>query len=93
MTIMFDFSGGSPEIAWQRSYWLNEQRIADGFGIELPPRLQDLLTVAMATYVADRRALRPLATLGLWGRKLALRIPVRDSGFWSKADGAALPDP
>ena len=88
MTMKFDFSGGSPEIAWQRSYWLNEQRIADSFGIELPPRLQDLLTVAMATYVADRRALRPLATLGLWGRKLALRVPVRDADFWSKSDVA-----
>ncbi len=84
MTALFDFSGTPGQtIAWERSYWLDEQRIADNFGVELSPKLQDLLSIAMAAYVADRRSPRPAAGHGLWRRELAIRVAAHDPGFWA----------
>jgi 7-cyano-7-deazaguanine synthase in queuosine biosynthesis len=83
MPATFDFTTHSGDtIAWEKSYWLDEQRITDSFGIELSDRMHDLLSVAMAAYVADRRALRPSLSHGEWRRQIRIRVPVRDRGFW-----------
>jgi 7-cyano-7-deazaguanine synthase in queuosine biosynthesis len=83
VTAVFDFSASiGTTIECEHSYWLDEQRIANSFGVELRGRLQDLLSVAMAVYVADRRTQRPPLYRGGWPRQIALRLPVRERDFW-----------
>jgi|SRR5579863_579301 len=68
---------------------VEDQGISLAFGTTLPPHLADLLDIAVAAYVADRlcvrrpRSARGLQSDQLWQRRITLRLPLRNPGFWS----------
>jgi len=65
---------------------LNDNPIANAFWSALTPRQADLGDVAVAVYATDRLCRRPGADL--WRRAINLTIPVRDVGFWRRANVA-----
>jgi len=90
----FDCAGaGEARVDWESGFRLNDQRIAEGLGAALAPRLSDLLDLAMAAYVTDR--LRPRRPPGTprsaepWARRLPVRLAVRDIEFWCRSEVAA----
>jgi len=66
---------------------LNLGRISRFMAAEVPPRLTDLVEIAAYVYATDqliKRGGRDLRGMGAsWRRRLRLRVPVRDHGFWS----------
>jgi hypothetical protein len=63
---------------------LDDHPIADAFWSALTPRQADLGDVAVAVYAVDRLCRRPGADV--WRRTIKLTVPVRDAGFWQRAD-------
>ncbi len=89
-TVAWDLTkAGGDVVDWQQGYVLDDRPVARAFGVNLRARQSDLLDIAMAAYVADRRT-RRWALLGKrdmfgfsWARRLHLRVPVREPAFWS----------
>ena len=83
----FDFSGESHgrDVHLPRVYHFDDTIIRRRLLHGVPPRLADLVDVAVAAYVADRLARRRFAASRpeAWPRRMVLRIPVRDSVFWT----------
>jgi 7-cyano-7-deazaguanine synthase in queuosine biosynthesis len=77
-------------------YSFNDSGFALGLTTTLPARLADLLDLALAAYVADRRVPRPgaaeLSAGRTWARQLDVRIGVRDSEFWIDQGGSIAAD-
>lgn len=70
---------------------LGDNALDSLFGISLPPRERDLLRIAMAVYVADRRVRRPrLGQEGCPSRTIELTVDVTDPDFWSDRDALGL---
>jgi len=82
--------GGDVPAAWQQGYIVDDRAVARAFGINVPSRHSDLLDIAMAAYMADRRTRRCAPAgkrdrFGLcWSRSLHVRIPVREPDFWNR---------
>ena len=71
-----------------RPYRLDQAKIATTFRAQLPPRVADLLEIAMAVHAIDRltpRSLRDPIGRG-WCRELSPVIGVRDVDFWSSTE-------
>ena len=75
-----------------RDYSFNDAGFALALTANLSPRLADLLDLALAVYVVDRREARPgaseLSAGRTWARELVIRIGVRDPQFWRKEGGS-----
>lgn len=69
-------------------FYLNDQKISDSFWRLADPILADWLDIAMAVYVADRRAPRrdrhSAHYYWQWARVFNLRIPVRKPDVWQQ---------
>jgi hypothetical protein len=66
-----------------RDFRLHHRHICDFFGCNLPPRLVDLLRVAMSVYVIDRRTKRKAPDVpDGWSRSFRVRLEVLDPEFW-----------
>jgi hypothetical protein len=78
--------GGTRELLDGRDFRLHYRQVCDFFGCNLPPRLVDLLRVAMSVYVIDRRTRRrsPDVPDG-WSRSFRVRLEVLDPEFWQTA--------
>jgi len=63
-----------------RNVTLDLREIAEAFGSDLPPRLWDLLEIAVAVYAADIASLR--GENEAWVRSVRFLIPVREPAFW-----------
>jgi 7-cyano-7-deazaguanine synthase in queuosine biosynthesis len=79
----FDFSIPPAQTELRSYYWVNDAQLSGAFGSSLPPRLADLVDLAMAVYYADRRAVRVRSPYTLTGqRDFEIRLPVRDLQLW-----------
>jgi 7-cyano-7-deazaguanine synthase in queuosine biosynthesis len=67
-------------------YWLNGECLSRAFCLELPPRMADLLDVAMAVYAADRRSLRDFNKAGTGQRRIHIRLAVREPTIWASSE-------
>lgn len=82
----------SPEHALDRSprpYRMDDHELVRMPGKRPSDRLADLLELAVAVYLADRRALRSRdqeAYSTYWKRSIRLEVPVRDVDFWRSQD-------
>jgi len=75
--------GGSRELLDGRDFRLHDRHICHFFGCNLPPRLVDLLRVAMSVYVIDRRNKRKAPDVpDGWSRSFRVRLEVLDPEFW-----------
>ena len=83
----FDFSGEARgrDVQLPRTYHFDDTIIRRHLMHGIPPRLADLIDIAVATYVADRLAQRRVAASRpeAWPRRMVLTIPVRDAMFWT----------
>lgn len=72
-------------------YYIDDERLAIPFGNTLPPLLADWIDVAVASYFADRFAVRRI-TLGgerqryHWGRVIRVRVGVRVPEIWCQKE-------
>jgi len=79
----FDFSRDPGKAKLESYYWVDDRRLSRAFGSILPPRLADLVDLAMSVYYADRRAVRVRSPYSLTGiRDFDIRLPVRDLEVW-----------
>jgi 7-cyano-7-deazaguanine synthase in queuosine biosynthesis len=66
-------------------YALDDSKLNSQLGAMLPARIADLIDIAAAVYISDRRAVRctrgPVPT---WRRSIGLTIPVRCREFWDR---------
>jgi 7-cyano-7-deazaguanine synthase in queuosine biosynthesis len=69
------------------NYSLNDSHLAAVMTDLMSARLADLIDIALAVYVADRRTSRPqgraLATGATWARRFDVTLGVREPAFWS----------
>jgi len=77
------------QLTAERDFRLNHEGLGPFFSGDVPPRLVDLLRIAMAVYIVDRRVRRGTAPARSWARELKLRVEVLDPGFWQSADVVA----
>jgi hypothetical protein len=74
-------------------YHVGDEKIAQAFGSTLPAELADLVDVALAVYVADRRSRRRLPAADRyhlhWTRQFHIRLPLRDPERWHDGTLAA----
>jgi hypothetical protein len=83
----FDFSTCPVQAELESYYWVKDEPLSHAFGSILPPRLADLIDLAMAVYYADRRAVRVRSPYILTGqRDFDIRLPVRDLELWSQGE-------
>ena len=83
----FDFSGSPAQTEIESYYWVNDGQLSGAFGSSLPPRLADLVDLAMAVYYLDRRAVRVRSPHILTGQRgFNIRLPVRDLELWSRGE-------
>ncbi len=75
-----------------RPYHLDETTIARAFLARLPPRVADLLDIAMEIYASDRLCPRSLTDpIGRgWCRDMTVPIRVRDLDFWSSPEVSSV---
>jgi 7-cyano-7-deazaguanine synthase in queuosine biosynthesis len=66
-----------------KDFQLGFEALRKYFGGDLPPRLLDLLRVAMAVYVVDRLVRRQSGPCRSWRRNLRVRVEMLDPGFWT----------
>jgi len=71
-------------------YFVDDLRIAKAFSKRLDPLLVDFIDVALFIYLADRLSPRRRRTSQhyamQWGRKLCLKVPVRNPEAWSRPE-------
>lgn len=77
-----DGAGWQRELANERDFRIDEERIVRGLCVSLPPLERDLVHVAMAVYAADRLARRRHGT-DESARNVQLRIQVSSPSFWA----------
>jgi len=76
-------SGQTRELIDGRNFRLHHRRICDFFGCDLPPRLVDLLRIAMSVYAIDRISKRKAPSVpDGWSRSFCLRLEVLEPEFW-----------
>jgi 7-cyano-7-deazaguanine synthase in queuosine biosynthesis len=77
--------GGSSFNIWsERHFRLRTSEISRFFQQTLPPRLEDLLRIAMCVYVMDRLTRRrQRENQGAWARDFNVTIGVNDREFWA----------
>jgi hypothetical protein len=85
----FDFGDfkESPEL--ESRYWVDDSPLSCAFGSILPPKLADLVDLAMAVYFADRRSKRQRQpnSFELTGhRQIHIRLPVRELELWKSRE-------
>jgi 7-cyano-7-deazaguanine synthase in queuosine biosynthesis len=86
----FDFSNNPVQAELERYYWVDDSQLSHAFDSILPPRLADLVDLAMSVYYADRRAVRVRSRYGLTGlRDFDVRLAVRDLELWRRDEVAA----
>jgi hypothetical protein len=80
----------------EEHFGIDDQIIANAFEALLPPRLTDLIDVALAAYIADRMARRTPAGYDKarfgWARRLRLRVGVSDPALWQGSLHQSLVD-
>ncbi len=88
---MNDFDFGdftrSPEL--ENRYWVDDSPLLRAFGSILPPKLADLVDLAMAVYYADRRSQRNRTSKSfeLTGhREIHIRLRVRELELWKSKE-------
>lgn len=64
-------------------FWVDDRQVSTAFGLKLPPRVADLVDVAMAVYSADRGAarVRNLST-SVGSRRFEIRLGLRNPDLW-----------
>ncbi|MGZ5434570.1 MAG: 7-cyano-7-deazaguanine synthase [Pyrinomonadaceae bacterium] len=72
-------------------YYVDDERLAIPFGNSLPPLLADWIDVAVASYFADRFAVRRTRLGGKrqqyhWGRVVKLRVGLRAPEIWRREE-------
>jgi 7-cyano-7-deazaguanine synthase in queuosine biosynthesis len=70
-------------------YYVNDSNLAIPFGTRLSPLLADWIDVAVASYFADRFAIRRTKAGSRqyhWGRAIRLRIGVRQPDIWRRPE-------
>jgi 7-cyano-7-deazaguanine synthase in queuosine biosynthesis len=76
-------SGKSRELLDGRDFRLHCRRFCDFFGSNLPPRLIDLLQIAMSVHAIDRITKRKVPSVpDGWSRSFRVRLEVLDPDFW-----------
>jgi hypothetical protein len=81
-----DFSRDPVKAELESYYWVDDRQLSHAFGSNLPPRLADLVDLAMSVYYADRRAMRVRSPYVLTGlRDFDIRLPVRDLELWRES--------
>src|SRR5258706_12230070 len=68
-------------------YYVDDELLAIPFGNTLPPLLADWIDVAVASYFADRFAMRRIKLDGErqhyhWGRGISLKVGLRTPEVW-----------
>jgi 7-cyano-7-deazaguanine synthase in queuosine biosynthesis len=83
---------GQPrELLDGRDFRLHARHVCHFFGCNFPPRLVDLLRVAMSVYVIDRRTKRKAPDVpDGWSRSFRVRLEVLDPEFWEATASHAL---
>jgi 7-cyano-7-deazaguanine synthase in queuosine biosynthesis len=75
-------------------YFVDDRQIASSFGHTIEPLLADWIDVAVAVYFADRLAVRRGESLPRnqyqWGRRIHLKISVRELQIWQRQDVSDL---
>lgn len=73
-------------------YFMDDRTIDRRFGHEIDSLCADWMDVALACYLADRLALRPLARAGgrHWSRAFRITLPVRELDRWTNAVADSL---
>jgi 7-cyano-7-deazaguanine synthase in queuosine biosynthesis len=85
----FDFSRDPGKAKLESYYWVDDGQLSYAAGSILPPRLADLVDLAMSVYYADRRAVRVRSRYRLTGvRDFDVRLPVRDLELWRRSEVA-----
>jgi 7-cyano-7-deazaguanine synthase in queuosine biosynthesis len=72
-------------------YYVDDERLAIPFGNTLPPLLADWIDVAVASYFADRFAVRRIRLDGKrqqyhWGRVIRLKVGLRAPETWRRKE-------
>jgi 7-cyano-7-deazaguanine synthase in queuosine biosynthesis len=86
MSYTYDFASNSQPMDLEGYYWLNGECLSRAFCLELPPRMADLLDVAMAIYAADRRSPRDFKGANTGQRCIHIRLAVREPALWSSSE-------
>lgn len=73
-------------------YFMDDETIDRRFGHEVDSLCADWMDVALACYLADRLALRPLSRTGgrHWSRAFRIILPVREPDQWTNAVKSSL---
>jgi hypothetical protein len=75
----------SRELLDGRDFRLHQWRLCDFFGGPLPPRLVDLLRIAMSAYVIDRTTKRKAPSVqDGWSRSFHVHLEMLDPKFWQR---------
>jgi hypothetical protein len=75
-------------LSWEDDFHFDDSQLAKLAGAPLSSRVEDLLDIAVAAYLADRLNLRHPRECGPpdgshWIRDIPLTVPVRDPAFWT----------
>lgn len=88
----FVFGAEDGLIHWQDHYRLDDQQVSQGLGLHVDPLSADLLDVAVAAYVADRRSprrpKRQRKDGTFWRRQISVEAPVRERDQWLHSGAA-----
>lgn len=86
MPYTYDFASNSQPMDLEGYYWLDGECLSRAFCLELPPRMADLLDVAMAVYAADRRSLRDFKRANTGQRRIHIHLAVREPTIWASSE-------
>lgn len=80
------------ETSHAMQYFVDDETIDRRFGRELDSLFADWIDVALACYLADRLAVRPVSSAGgrNWSRVIKITVPVKELDQWSDAVKCSL---
>jgi hypothetical protein len=83
----FDFGDFTQSPELENRYWVDDSPLSRAFGSVLPPKLADLVDLAMSVYYADRRSQRQRNSFELTGhREIRVQLPVRELELWKSKE-------